>query len=408
MGVRRAALEAFYGGPVWKAHGRVANATMLDSDDVLLLRPLTPDSGFAELPPRPEDGALESAPVLIATLCSLDGPADVPAIEDMKRPALVASGLAPLAVFVEEPSKNTFPALAVRMGEHVLVWIQRLCESPDPRVQACVSVLASSCRAWSGHRISFGCNPRRGRGSDEGAGAGTMTASDFAASAGDFDFLVGRWQVSNRRLHQRHVGSDDWNEFVADYEAWTHLDGALSVDEFRFRDRGASACAVRSLDREVNRWSIYWITSITGRLGEPVHGGWSGTAASSTETTATTGCQSRSGSSGRVLVRTRHAGSRRSTSTTRSLGDKLDDGRLAAPDKQHVGDLRERRCSVATGYTPRVPSIVSSRPLHNSGPTASALSRSLPCRPHRRRDRATRPRRRRRSAGAATDGDTGL
>ena len=35
MAARRAALEAFYGGPVWQRHRNAANATMIDSDDVL-------------------------------------------------------------------------------------------------------------------------------------------------------------------------------------------------------------------------------------------------------------------------------------------------------------------------------------------------------------------------------------
>ena len=39
---RAAALDRFYGGPVWAKHREAANATMIDSDDVLLLRPLTP------------------------------------------------------------------------------------------------------------------------------------------------------------------------------------------------------------------------------------------------------------------------------------------------------------------------------------------------------------------------------
>src|ERR1041384_845291 len=38
MPSRSAALRAFYGGPVWKKHSAAANATMIDSDDVLLLR----------------------------------------------------------------------------------------------------------------------------------------------------------------------------------------------------------------------------------------------------------------------------------------------------------------------------------------------------------------------------------
>src|SRR5438093_12190144 len=35
---RQAALERFYDGPVWATHRDAANATMIDSDDVLLLK----------------------------------------------------------------------------------------------------------------------------------------------------------------------------------------------------------------------------------------------------------------------------------------------------------------------------------------------------------------------------------
>ncbi|MEQ0564765.1 NIPSNAP family protein [Amycolatopsis sp. NEAU-NG30] len=49
MESRKAALEEFYFGPVWKEHRDAANATMLDSDDVLLLRPLR--RGLATPPP---------------------------------------------------------------------------------------------------------------------------------------------------------------------------------------------------------------------------------------------------------------------------------------------------------------------------------------------------------------------
>ena len=47
MDDRKAALERFYYGPVWKAHRAAANATMIDSDDVLLLRPVDRSSGRA-------------------------------------------------------------------------------------------------------------------------------------------------------------------------------------------------------------------------------------------------------------------------------------------------------------------------------------------------------------------------
>ena len=42
MTARRQALEGFYGGAVWAAHRNAANATMIDSDNVRLLRPAKP------------------------------------------------------------------------------------------------------------------------------------------------------------------------------------------------------------------------------------------------------------------------------------------------------------------------------------------------------------------------------
>jgi hypothetical protein len=44
---RTEALQAFYGVPVWEVHRAAANATMIDSDNVLLLRSVRPASGFS-------------------------------------------------------------------------------------------------------------------------------------------------------------------------------------------------------------------------------------------------------------------------------------------------------------------------------------------------------------------------
>jgi hypothetical protein len=46
MPSRARSLEGFYGGAVWKAHREAANATMIDSDNLLLLRPARPGSEF--------------------------------------------------------------------------------------------------------------------------------------------------------------------------------------------------------------------------------------------------------------------------------------------------------------------------------------------------------------------------
>ena len=46
MESRRNALAAFYDGPIWGAHKAKANDTMLDSDNVLLLKPARPGLAF--------------------------------------------------------------------------------------------------------------------------------------------------------------------------------------------------------------------------------------------------------------------------------------------------------------------------------------------------------------------------
>src|SRR5882757_2209120 len=74
MAARGEALAAFYGGTVWHAHREAANATMLDSDNVLLLRP-APDGIGLTLPERRDDGVSEeraAESVVVATIHYLD------------------------------------------------------------------------------------------------------------------------------------------------------------------------------------------------------------------------------------------------------------------------------------------------------------------------------------------------
>src|SRR5437762_10810945 len=74
MSSRAKALTDFYGGPVWKAHREAANATMIDSDNVLLLRPAFATSGFS-LETRPPVGADEgAASLVVATIYYFAGP----------------------------------------------------------------------------------------------------------------------------------------------------------------------------------------------------------------------------------------------------------------------------------------------------------------------------------------------
>ena len=130
MPSRSEALNSFYGGPVWKAHSKAANATMIDSDNVLLLRPARPTFGFPlENSERPAPGASESPRgLIVATIYYFNTPMDVGFVDSFERsmkPVLTDSAASILAYFITETSVNTFPALPVREGEHVFVWFSR-------------------------------------------------------------------------------------------------------------------------------------------------------------------------------------------------------------------------------------------------------------------------------------------
>lgn len=130
MPSRAQALKDFYGGPVWKAHREAANATMIDSDNVLLLHPANPTSGFSlEGKTRPSAGSNETrSELFVATIYYFDAPVDagfVQFFEKSVKTVAADAGALVLAYFVTEHSENTFPALPVREGENVFVWFAR-------------------------------------------------------------------------------------------------------------------------------------------------------------------------------------------------------------------------------------------------------------------------------------------
>jgi len=132
---RARALASFYGGPAWKAHSAAANATMIDSDNVLLLRPVTARSGFpapaSARPPAGQATAGHATPPpsrVLVTLYYRDRPFDqafADFFDRLARPVLTGAGTTPLACLQTEHAENTFPALPVRTGENVFAWLAR-------------------------------------------------------------------------------------------------------------------------------------------------------------------------------------------------------------------------------------------------------------------------------------------
>jgi hypothetical protein len=152
MSSRGTALASFYGGQVWKAHREQANATMVDSSNVLMLRPAREESGFTlENSERPPYGAnVVPKGLIVATIYYLDTPVGFEFIdffEQSIKPELMNSGTSIIAYFVTESSVNNFPALPVREGENVFVWFSSF--SDEAAYKQHLTALAQS-QHWHG------------------------------------------------------------------------------------------------------------------------------------------------------------------------------------------------------------------------------------------------------------------
>ena len=126
METRRRGLEAFYGGPVWEAHRNAANATMISSDDVLLLRPAWPGAANTlSTGKRAEPGDTRvPAGVILVAIHYLQSPADDNLIiwcRDAMTVAMATGGAVRQGWYVTESSPNSFPRLPVRSDVQVLV-----------------------------------------------------------------------------------------------------------------------------------------------------------------------------------------------------------------------------------------------------------------------------------------------
>jgi quinol monooxygenase YgiN len=133
MPTRKRALETFYGGPSWKAHAQAANATMINTDNVLLLRPLESLELGKAGRPAPGSTAPLSGLLVVTIYTTTDTAArDFPEFfRSELEPALNEASIVVLATFVTEPSPNTYPALPVRENDNVFVWIALYVDEAD-------------------------------------------------------------------------------------------------------------------------------------------------------------------------------------------------------------------------------------------------------------------------------------
>ena len=158
MNSRAMQLQDFYEGPVWKAHRDAANATMIDSDNVLLLRPASPTSGFQLENARraPRGSTSEREGLLVATIYHLSNTKTVDFASFFERelkPEFAKLAVSVVASFVTETHPNTFPRLPVREDANVFVWFSQF-PNREAYEESAAAVAASRRQSAVGTKLT--------------------------------------------------------------------------------------------------------------------------------------------------------------------------------------------------------------------------------------------------------------
>ena len=87
--------------------------------------------------------------------------------------------------------------------------------------------------------------------------------SSKSSSHEDFDFLIGKWRVHNRKLKSRLSGCSEWSEFEAQCDCRKILNGLGNVDSFQTMVEGKpfEGMSLRLFSPNTRLWSIYWADS---------------------------------------------------------------------------------------------------------------------------------------------------
>jgi hypothetical protein len=70
----------------------------------------------------------------------------------------------------------------------------------------------------------------------------------------DFDFFVGNWESTNRRLRKRWVGSNDWETFPCTIRCESRMNGVVNIDEGVFPTKGWSGMTLRVFNQKTHQW----------------------------------------------------------------------------------------------------------------------------------------------------------
>jgi len=98
------------------------------------------------------------------------------------------------------------------------------------------------------------------------------------SSNSDFDFLVGKWKMSHRRLNKRLENCTDWTEFESTDSNYKILSGSADMDVLSttkmpgLEGKLFEGVTLRLFDPKTRLWRLYWVASNVGVLDPPVVG----------------------------------------------------------------------------------------------------------------------------------------
>lgn len=94
----------------------------------------------------------------------------------------------------------------------------------------------------------------------------------------DFDFFIGNWQVSAKRLRHHFVGDQTWDAVSGKTRVFQILQGAGNVDEDEFQLPQATYIGgmLRLFDAKQNLWTTYGLDRDSGAVQPPQKGRFEG------------------------------------------------------------------------------------------------------------------------------------
>jgi hypothetical protein len=83
-----------------------------------------------------------------------------------------------------------------------------------------------------------------------------------ATRSSDFDFFIGDWRVSHRRLKKRLANSNDWEEFEGTSRCQSLLGGVVNLNESVVRRPGGTTrgMGIRAFDARMNQWTDWYFS----------------------------------------------------------------------------------------------------------------------------------------------------